>query len=241
LTELLTAFLEQSALYSQMDLEDSGDDYVRLMTIHSAKGLEFKVVFLIAAEETIFPGRRSLDSPEGEEEERRLAYVAITRAREKLYVTTARSRMLYGQTQCLPVSRFIREMPPEALEEIGGSTRSDALTYGVPHPSEVSAAPPDRGRRASRRTQETRKGLDYLRQGLNAGETSALPARPAAQGGGYLLPQQLRQGMRVVHARFGAGRLVSSEAVAGDAVVVIQFDNGMKKTLLLKQARLKKE
>ena len=111
LTELLTAFLEQSALYSQMDLEDSGDDYVRLMTIHSAKGLEFKVVFLIAAEETIFPGRRSLDSPEGEEEERRLAYVAITRAREKLYVTTARSRMLYGQTQCLPVSRFIREMP----------------------------------------------------------------------------------------------------------------------------------
>jgi DNA helicase-2/ATP-dependent DNA helicase PcrA len=87
-----------------MDIESGQQDYVRLMTIHSAKGLEFRVVFLVGAEEGLFPGYRSMNSEADLEEERRLAYVAITRAREKLYITTARSRLVFGQTQSLMVS-----------------------------------------------------------------------------------------------------------------------------------------
>ncbi len=253
LVELLTAFLEQSALYSEMDLEGQGDDYVRLMTIHSAKGLEFKVVFLIAAEETIFPNRRATDTPEGEEEERRLAYVAITRARDKLYVTTARSRMLYGQTQYLPVSRFVKEIPTETLEEIGGSVQGDAAAYGTARSAGVERREGSErkgyaaggsfgvvGRSASGTARgsakERNKGLSYIRQTDKTMRDTAPTSDDR-----YLKPSQLVDGMLVRHNRFGVGKLLSNEKVAGDAVVVVRFDKGVKKTLLLRQARLTKE
>jgi DNA helicase-2/ATP-dependent DNA helicase PcrA len=125
LPDILSAFLERAALYSEMDNDAGEQDFVRLMTIHSAKGLEFKAVFLVGAEEGLFPGYRSMASESDIEEERRLAYVAITRAREKLYVTTARSRLVFGQPQSLMVSRFIRAIPDEYLDERGGSRRGD--------------------------------------------------------------------------------------------------------------------
>ena len=88
-----------------------------LMTIHAAKGLEFENVFLIGLEEGVFPGRRSMDSPEEIEEERRLAYVAITRAKKRLYITTTSFRMLYGQTASNTASRFLREMDQDVIEK----------------------------------------------------------------------------------------------------------------------------
>ena len=106
LAGVLAAFLERAALYSEMDEDRENRDYVRLLTIHSAKGLEFGTVFLVGAEEGLFPGYRAMDSETDIEEERRLAYVAMTRAKVKLYVTTARSRLVFGQTQCLADSRF---------------------------------------------------------------------------------------------------------------------------------------
>ncbi len=113
----LSGFLEEISLYTDQDRADESQDAMTLMTIHAAKGLEFENVFLIGLEEGVFPGRRNMDSPEEIEEERRLAYVAITRAKQRLYITTTSFRMLYGQTASNTSSRFLREMDPEVIEK----------------------------------------------------------------------------------------------------------------------------
>lgn len=113
----LSGFLEEISLYTDQDRADESQDAMTLMTIHAAKGLEFENVFLIGLEEGIFPGRRSMDSPEEIEEERRLAYVAVTRAKQRLYITTTSYRMLYGQTASNATSRFLREMDPDVIEK----------------------------------------------------------------------------------------------------------------------------
>ncbi|MDR0222491.1 MAG: UvrD-helicase domain-containing protein [Oscillospiraceae bacterium] len=115
----LAGFLEQAALVSDIDEYESGEDKVALMTVHSAKGLEFGRVFLIGAEEGIFPSYRSVADPMDLEEERRLAYVAITRAKDELYITAARQRLLYGATQRNAVSRFAGEIPPRYVKVNG--------------------------------------------------------------------------------------------------------------------------
>ena len=114
----LSDFLEEVALYTDLDRTDLQDDSVTLMTMHSAKGLEFPYVFVAGCEEGIFPGRMSMNSPDEIEEERRLAYVAITRAKKKLYLTTAAQRMLFGQTTWNKISRFAQEIPEELVETI---------------------------------------------------------------------------------------------------------------------------
>ena len=112
----LSQFLEEVALYTDMDRTDLDDDTVLMMTMHSAKGLEFPYVFLAGAEEGIFPGRMSMNSPSEIEEERRLAYVGITRAKKRLYLTTAAQRLLFGQTTRNRLSRFVGEIPKELLD-----------------------------------------------------------------------------------------------------------------------------
>ena len=107
----LSDFLEDVALVSDIDSYNDDEDSVVLMTLHSAKGLEFPVVFIPGMEEGIFPGSQAMYSEEELEEERRLAYVGITRAREKLYLVNARQRMLYGTTYRNMPSRFLREIP----------------------------------------------------------------------------------------------------------------------------------
>ena len=110
-------FLENVSLVSDTDDYESAEDKVVLMTIHAAKGLEFERVFLVGAEEGMFPSYRSLADPMDVEEERRLAYVAITRAKRSLYITTAKQRLLYGETRRNAVSRFVREIPGEYIDE----------------------------------------------------------------------------------------------------------------------------
>nr|MBQ4319777.1 ATP-binding domain-containing protein [Clostridia bacterium] len=112
----LTGFREEVALISDIDNYDDEADAVVLMTIHSAKGLEFPVVFLPGMEDGIFPGMQAVMFPEELEEERRLAYVAITRAREKLYATHVRERLIYGRTQYNHISRFVEEIPAEFVD-----------------------------------------------------------------------------------------------------------------------------
>ena len=119
----LPDFLEQVALVSDLDNYDSDADRVSLMTMHSAKGLEFDTVFLVAAEDNIFPSYRSLGDNAEMEEERRLAYVAITRAKRNLYVTHTQYRMLYGQTMRNKLSTFIREIPEELIVMKGDKPR----------------------------------------------------------------------------------------------------------------------
>ena len=120
----LSGFLEETALFTDADEDDGGNDRVALMTIHSAKGLEFDNVFLIGMEDGIFPGSRSLDSEEEMEEERRLAYVAITRAKKQLYITSAGRRMIFGQTQRNVTSRFVREMGMEHIIKYDNYTKN---------------------------------------------------------------------------------------------------------------------
>ena len=113
----LSDFLEQISLYTDIDNLDQNADYVALMTMHSAKGLEFPTVFVAGMEEGIFPSSRSLDNEEDVEEERRLAYVAMTRAKQKLYLTRACERMLYGHTDRNRKSRFLKEIPKDLIEK----------------------------------------------------------------------------------------------------------------------------
>lgn len=114
----LSEFLESVTLVSDVDSYDENEDAAVMMTIHSAKGLEFPIVFLVGMEEGLFPNLRSIGSSEDIEEERRLCYVAITRAKQKLYITRSESRTVYGKTQCSQPSRFLKEIPEEYLEPV---------------------------------------------------------------------------------------------------------------------------
>ena len=114
----LSDFLDQVALISDIDAYDDASDRVTLMTLHSAKGLEFRAVFMAGMEEGLFPHSRSKDDPESLEEERRLCYVGMTRARERLRLYSAKTRTVYGETRCQMRSRFIDEIPPELLTVI---------------------------------------------------------------------------------------------------------------------------
>ena len=141
----LSGFLEEIALYTDLDGYDSGDDAVVMMTLHSAKGLEFPVVFIAGAEEGIFPGMNAMMNPGEIEEERRLAYVGITRAKERLYFTTAAQRMLFGRTTRNRASRFVGEVPGELLEVQDDTIRSYTAAVSRPAaPAGKSAAAPKR-------------------------------------------------------------------------------------------------
>ena len=130
----LAGFLDEIALYTDLDSHDPDQDCVVMMTMHSAKGLEFPVVFVVGAEEGIFPGTRAIGEPEEMEEERRLCYVAMTRAKEKLFLTCANQRMLFGRTSANRPSRFVEEIPPELLERSGRTflDRSEDWEGGIP-------------------------------------------------------------------------------------------------------------
>ena len=121
----LAGFLDEIALYTDLDNHDPDQDCVVMMTMHSAKGLEFPVVFVVGAEEGIFPGIRAIGEQDEMEEERRLCYVAMTRAKERLYLTCAGQRMLFGRTSSNRPSRFLDEIPPEHLERSGRSFLDD--------------------------------------------------------------------------------------------------------------------
>ena len=244
LFSVLSSFIERAALYSEMDEDRENQDYVRMLTIHSAKGLEFGTVFLIGAEEGLFPGYRANESEAAIEEERRLAYVAITRAKRKLYITTARSRLVFGQTQSMPVSRFIRDIPDQLIEEIGGSRQGESR-FG-------SGSQDDGG-----------FGYQRARMGEMPGRVTPTPAarfpgapevrfpgapepssrtQPAAPAAAVRTaePLDLHKGDKVRHAKFGPGRITSLEPVAGDAIVVIEFQSGETKRLMARMARLEK-
>jgi DNA helicase-2/ATP-dependent DNA helicase PcrA len=116
-TPTLAGFLEEVSLYTDIEKYDADADAAVMMTMHSAKGLEFPTVFLVGMEEGLFPGMRVMTDPDELEEERRLCYVAITRAKERLFLSHAKQRMLYGRTSFNRPSRFLGEIPEECLEE----------------------------------------------------------------------------------------------------------------------------
>jgi DNA helicase-2/ATP-dependent DNA helicase PcrA len=145
----LTAFLAHAALEAGEHQAEAGSDALQLMTVHSAKGLEFHAVFITGLEEGLFPHENSMTEAEGVEEERRLMYVALTRARRRLYLLLAQSRMLHGQTRYNVPSRFFRELPEALLQRVNHTRQAPAYarqsspSYGTPSrsPSGQSTAP----------------------------------------------------------------------------------------------------
>ena len=212
----LLGFLEDAALVSDIDKYDESAEAVVLMTIHSAKGLEFPIVFLAGAEEGIFPGHASISNPEEMSEERRLAYVAITRAKEKLFVTSASERLLYGSTQYHRPSRFIAEEIPENLKEKTAPARP---AFGAERAifSQGGATRPAPAQHTG----------EFARRPAS---TAATPRRPAA----------FASGDRVKHLLFGAGTVTSVRPMGGDTLYEIRFDNGQTKKLMATYAKLQK-
>ncbi|MBQ0011380.1 MAG: UvrD-helicase domain-containing protein [Clostridiales bacterium] len=237
LTGILGAYLQNAALYSEGDNQDDSEEYVRLMTIHSAKGLEFTSVYLVGVDETIFPSARSVDSDEVEEE-RRLMYVAITRAKRKLTIISARSRMLFGKTTNLQPSRFLKEIPREYLNPIANKRQEAPKETMNPRYAREG------GYRDSSGYDRSGSVVSYggsASQGAPA-EKPYIPVfqkkQPAASTSDFT-PDSISKGMRVTHPRFGDGIVVSCEKVAGDALVCVDFD-GMKKNMLLNKSGLKR-
>ena len=213
----LESFLESTALIAATDVVDDGES-VSLMTLHSAKGLEFRVVFLTGMEEGIFPHSQSLGEPDELEEERRLCYVGVTRARERLYVTHSWSRLLFGSIQQSFPSRFLKEIPDELVEDVGTGVVIGAGRW----------VPGDQGRDATTgggRGVATGKGGVSGPGSGRAGQFSATTTGAEQLG---LVP-----GDAVVHSRFGQGVVVEVEGEGGDARATICFpDHGEKRFIL---------
>ncbi|MBO5052365.1 MAG: UvrD-helicase domain-containing protein [Clostridia bacterium] len=224
----LSGFLEEVALVSDVDKYDENADAVVLMTIHSAKGLEFPVVFLAGMEEGIFPGTPCFANPEEMGEERRLAYVAITRAKERLFLSCARSRLLYGRTQANPVSRFAaQEIPAGLLFE-----EEDEMPYfGAARGAGARPAPGISQPHAPQRPQRMSISPEFLQRASVAG----------GEGGKRKPLEKFGVGDRVRHAVYGPGTVLSARDMGGDVLYEVEFDNGQTKKLMATYARMIRE
>ena len=243
----LAGFLDEIALYTDLDSHDPDQDCVVMMTMHSAKGLEFPVVFVVGAEEGIFPGIRAIGEQDEMEEERRLCYVAMTRAKEKLYLTCANQRMLFGRTSSNRPSRFLEEIPPEHLERSGRNFLDQTSDWGgIPSRTSGYGGYGQRGTYAGgggnpfdqRPRYESRpSGGDY--GGFTRAMSGGGKARPKASGvsaAPSAAPADFRKGDMVQHKAFGKGMILSIQKMGGDALVEIAFDNVGTKRLMLKSA-----
>ncbi len=241
----ISEFLEDVALVSDIDRYDETADAVVLMTIHSAKGLEFPKVFLPGWEEGIFPGFQTIMNPDEMEEERRLAYVAITRAKKTLWITHVHQRMMNGSTQYNQKSRFAGEIPPWLITEddrtygsfgsfgsfssFGSSEKSYGQSYGKPLPKRAGNTPIYNHGGA---------GSGYGTGEERAAYTGNVPTKNIKANSG--LPT-FDKGDRVRHATFGAGTIMSARTMGGDTLYEVEFDTVGTKKLMASFARLKKE
>jgi len=219
----LKGFLAEIALYTDQDQkEEENPDYVTLMTIHAAKGLEFKSVFVVGLEEDLFPSAMSINSREDMEEERRLFYVAVTRAEERLALTHARSRFRFGSLTHPEPSRFLDEVDEQYVK------RSQLPTERPDSP----AIPRPEARGTGRIIPTSR--------------IEQIPPRKQAEQAAATIPgdfkasdlEKLAVGQAVVHNRFGSGRVVELDGEGSGRRAIIHFKVGGKKTLILKYAKL---
>ncbi|MCQ2548378.1 MAG: UvrD-helicase domain-containing protein [Clostridia bacterium] len=211
-TGSLEEFMENISLMSDIDNHNSDEDAVVLMTLHSAKGLEFPIVFMPGMEEGIFPGMRSFESPEGLEEERRLCYVGMTRAKEKLIMTTARSRMIFGRTEYSRPSCFMNEIDKKLLEG------------DMPYVAKPRSLGVDTGSFDGFGGNEVHMPFDPLKQAENM-----LKQRKADH-------EEFNVGDRVSHKKFGPGTVKKLDG----RVIVIDFEEYGEKKLAVEVAPLKK-
>ena len=205
----LSGFLEEISLYTDVDKYEPNQDVVMLMTVHSAKGLEFSNVYLVGMEQGVFPGMRSMDAKDDLEEERRLAYVALTRAKKHLTISTTSSRMLFGMT--------MRNLPSQFLKEIDSSLIA------------VEKKQRPFGQKAVSRAPEPVQSMSLQRQ-----MTAQKSAKPSPSG-----TIDLRVGDRIRHKTFGEGTILSMEKMGNDTMLEIGFDLVGTKKVMANFARSK--
>jgi DNA helicase-2/ATP-dependent DNA helicase PcrA len=221
----LAAFLTHAALEAGDNQAQAGQDAIQLMTVHSAKGLEFDAVFITGLEEGLFPHENSLSDADGLEEERRLMYVAITRARQRLYLSFSQTRMLHGQTRYNVRSRFFDELPEGALKWLTPRTAG----FGSGYARDYQAA----WARGS--------GLHSIVGAGRVGPASTISPAPQRQGSGPGAPAsggRWRSGQAVFHNKFGEGVIITLEGGGEDARAQVNFGRHGVKWLALAIAKL---
>ncbi|MCO4888639.1 UvrD-helicase domain-containing protein [Cupriavidus sp. WGtm5] len=219
----LVAFLTHASLEAGDNQAQAGQDAVQMMTVHAAKGLEFDVVFISGLEEGLFPHENSMMDPDGLEEERRLMYVAITRARKRLYMSFAQSRMLHGQTRYHVRSRFFEELPETSLKWL----TPPAQSYGG----------------VRRQERDNAWGRDWFRKPEDVPYTGTRPTGGMDNGNGYADARReagtgFRVGQSVFHNKFGEGVITALEGEGADARANIKFKRHGAKWLALAVAKL---
>ena len=243
----LSDFLEGITLSSDIDNMEETEETVTLMTLHSAKGLEFPVVFLVGMEEGIFPGYKSISEPQELEEERRLCYVGITRAKENLYLTCSKQRTIFGSTSCNPVSRFLKEIPSDLLdgyEEAFGDNSKEtssnnsifgdskySWTYGSKNNGNIKTYKVDT-KEPTIAASSTNTGFAF-----RSAESFLNSLNKKATGTNVDL-SQYQAGVRIFHKKFGEGTISKVEPEGDDLKVDIQFDKVGHKRLMAKFANL---
>ena len=225
----LGGFLEDVALVSDVDKYDEEADAVVLMTIHSAKGLEFPVVFLTGMEDGIFPSSQNIYSDDEMSEERRLAYVAITRAKQRIFITHVHERLLYGRTAYNKLSRFIREEVPESLIEKAPSAFDFKSDRSFIRPKKPKPTVSD----------EFKRRADVASHMENVQRTSAQNDYHAPKTASDFGVTKFDVGSRVVHSLFGMGTVTSAREMGGDILYEVKFDSGVTKKLMATFAKLK--
>lgn len=236
----LTEFLESISLSSDTDNLEDTDEMITLMTLHSAKGLEYKTVFLVGMEDGIFPGHKSMDNPEDIEEERRLFYVGITRAKNNLYLTFAKKRTIFGSTSFNPPSRFIREIPADILDgydeaimakESAEEEFKDSMygwRYGNNRGSKVVTYKVDSSSYENKRSDFNYRTADSFLENLDNRKSSISSSDI----------YKYKIGQRVFHKRFGEGVITDLEQEDDDVKLDIQFEKFGHKRLMAKFAGL---
>lgn len=210
----LSGFLEEISLYTDMDKFNDGDDRVVMMTMHSAKGLEFTNVFVAGMEEGIFPSMRSTDSPDDLEEERRIAYVAITRAKKKLFITNASQRMIFGTTTRNLKSRFIKEINPELIEKYQTAESNIKKSNSVPATAKIASM--------SLQQQLSKKTTTYKADSVSRQSFD------------------FKTGDNVKHPLFGDGTIISMTKMGNDALLEVNFVKTGNKKLMASSPKITK-
>ncbi len=244
----LSSFLEGITLSSDLDGMDDEEESVTLMTLHSAKGLEFPVVFLVGMEEGIFPGYKSIGEPKELEEERRLCYVGITRAKNNLYLTCSRQRTMFGSTSCNPVSRFVKEIPENMLEGADEIESKPSNSYEDTD-YEWSYGRFNRGA-GSGNSSYGRNNSNVVSYKIDTKKTKPEPSFAFKSAESFLAKlnnkakenttdlSQYKEGQRIYHKRFGEGNISKIEPEGDDLKLDIQFDKVGHKRLMAKFANL---
>lgn len=240
----LSTFLEGITLSSDIDDLEEGEEYVTLMTLHSAKGLEFPVVFLVGMEEGIFPGYKSISEPKELEEERRLCYVGITRAKENLFLTCSKQRTIFGSTSYNPVSRFLNEIPQELLEgydEAFGETKNKEQMFKDSQYT-WSYGSKNNGNIKTYKIEEQKATVAASSNNTNNGfmfrTAESFLNNLSKKSTSNIDLSKYKSGVKVFHKKFGEGIINQVEPEGEDLKVDIDFNKVGHKRLMAKFANL---